>query len=44
MSEHRERQQSACNGCTVAYQAINGLYCPQRKCYVEYAAQRPCQK
>lgn len=44
MNEHRERQPSACKGCPVSIQAVNGLYCAQRKCYVEYAHQRPCQK
>lgn len=38
------RKPSACQGCELARQAINGLYCTQLKCYVEHQQMKPCEK
>ena len=38
------RNPSACQGCELAQQSINGLYCTQLKCYVEHQHTKPCDK
>ena len=37
-----ENKKSACKGCRMAYNALNGLYCTRLKRYVEYSKVQPC--
>lgn len=38
------RNPSACQGCELAQQSINGLYCTRLKRYVEHQQTKPCEK